>query len=167
MELDAESIIIRISIDPIDIVFHIKGMTLPGPAILRAPIIEQHHGHVNTAPTGARHPFAKPRKKGIIELRKIELRFSVERIIRPYPLPWKWLDYGVARLVPSVFQDPHTGEVVIVLLKPDEIAFESFSQRFDVIGIDVLQAIPCMRTRQVNRFTRIISKVSRIDVTDP
>src|SRR5436853_106473 len=48
MKLHAESVAIWISIDSIYVVSEVKRVTFPGAGILRTPVIEQHHTHVNT-----------------------------------------------------------------------------------------------------------------------
>ena len=93
-------------------------MTFPGAGILRTPVIEQHHTHVNTPRMCGSYTLAKPVEIGRIKLGEIEFRSAIQCLARTRPQPWMRFNDSFTLLIPSVFQYPQTNEVLVVSLKP-------------------------------------------------
>src|SRR5437762_14248218 len=81
-------IAVGVSIDSVDVVRMVEGMTLPGISYVAVifvdtPAVEEHDGHVDSAFTRRYYSGAQPFEVGRVELRQIKFGFSVESLSRP------------------------------------------------------------------------------------
>src|SRR3972149_11231642 len=120
MNLPALTILVRISIDPVDIVLLIEGMHRPRVSIAMAvntPTLKEHDADVNPLVPGGNHPRPQPIEVFRIELTQIILRFAIQGGSRCRA---GVSDGGVILVVLSAlpppcpaFPRPHSHEIVI------------------------------------------------------
>src|SRR5262249_8832392 len=122
--------VLRVSVDPVDVVVDVERVLPPSPGFRGKAMtvsLEEHDRHVDPLPPGQGRSLAHPREVFPVKPRQVEPRLPIQRRPGSGPRPRKRCDVGtwLAQVqVRNLLARPHPDEIGVVPLEMCEIGGE-------------------------------------------